>query len=453
MRYDVFICHASEDKPEVVNPLVMELKRFGLKVWFDDFELTIGDSLRRSIDKGLSESKFGLVILSTAFFRKEWPKKELDGLIAKESVGEKVILPIWHNITIEEVRHHSPTLADRVAVSTSRGIKYVAQQICKAVLRGTLDQLNSQEYSFMPKRIAPAAIVALKEALTNIYWYKADLRSFLTTTLGNPAILTRLNWNDYKRNIVTTVVDTLATHQDEYLTDLLRLMSEVALIDDFSHLVRLEDGQEKARQAKASVEALRKLVAIHEELHTEQKKIEERRRATYEALLRTTAVKEKLERLTQEYYLLLSSEDPQGRGYKLERIINELFSLFDLDPKASFKIVGEQIDGAFTFDSTDYLFEAKWQQQPVGADELDHFAGKLSRKLDNTLGLFLSINSFSEDAVKTHSSGRRLMILMDGSDLMAVLEGRIDLIQLLLRKRRHAAQTGNIYLRIHEILL
>ena len=78
--------------------------------------------------------------------------------------------------------------------------------------------------------------------------------------------------------------------------------------------------------------------------------------------------------------------------------------------------------------------------------------GKLTRILENTLGLFLSINGFSDDAVKAHSTGRRLMILMDSSDLMAVIEGRIDLIQLLLRKRRHASQTGNIYLKIHEIM-
>jgi len=126
--------------------------------------------------------------------------------------------------------------------------------------------------------------------------------------------------------------------------------------------------------------------------------------------------------------------------------------LFDLDPKSAFKITGEQLDGAFTFDGTDYLFECKWHKALISIQDLDAFSGKLSRKLDNTLGLFLSINGFSEDAVKAHSTGRRAMILMDGSDLMAVLEGRIDLIQLLLRKRRHASQTGNIYLRIHELL-
>ena len=98
------------------------------------------------------------------------------------------------------------------------------------------------------------------------------------------------------------------------------------------------------------------------------------------------------------------------------------------------------------------ILEAKWQNKAVIAKDLDGLAGKLSRKLENTLGLFLSINGYSEDAVKAFSSGRRLILLMDGSDLTAVLEGRIDLVQLLLRKRRKASETGNIYLRIHEIL-
>src|SRR3990172_8400155 len=302
------------------------------------------------------------------------------------------------------------------------------------------------------KKIASAAIVALKEALTNLYWYKGDLRSFLTSTLTNPALLSRLNWGDYKRNIVSELIGFLERRQDEYQADLLRLMTEVARVDDFSHLERLEGGKGKAAAARASVRALRKLTEAHEALFDEQKRMEERRRKAHEEMLRTTTVRTTLEELTKEYFKLLSSGEPQQRGYRLEKIIRELFELFDLDPRASFKIVGEQIDGAFTFDATDYLFEGKWQQEPVAAADLDVLAGKLARKLDNTLGLFLSINGFSEDGVKAHSSGRRMMLLVDGSDLMAVLEGRIDLIQLLLRKRREASQTGNIYLRIHEIL-
>lgn len=302
------------------------------------------------------------------------------------------------------------------------------------------------------KVIAPAAINSLTEALTNIYWYKSELRSFIMNTISDPSILVKLNWEDYKRNIVSTLVNFLAKYQDTYQNDLLKLMNEVCKINDFSHLERIEDGKEKAKIAKKSVEALRTQIKGHQDLVEEQKLQEKRRQKAYEKTLQVTGVQERLDEIKNDFYKLVGSDNPQARGFQLEKIIKELFNLFDLDSKASFRITGEQIDGAFTFESSDFLFEGKWQQELVGIQDLDAFSGKLTRKLDNTLGLFLSINGFSEDAVKAHSTGRRLMILMDGSDIMGVLEGRIDLLQLLLRKRRHASQTGNIYLKLHEII-
>jgi len=302
------------------------------------------------------------------------------------------------------------------------------------------------------KVVSSAAIVALKEALTDVYWYKGDLRSFLSSTLSNPDILGRVNWEDYKRNIVGFVVDFLARRQEQFQPDLLRLMTEVSRVEDYSHLAQLDDGEKKVKKAKTAVAALKKLTVAHDFLHEEQRKVEERRGVAFQKMVKTTSVQEKLAELTKAYFGLLGSSDPQQRGFALEKILKDLFALFDLDPKASFKITGEQIDGAFSFDGTDYLLEAKWQKEMVSTKDLDSLAGKLSRKLDNTLGMYLSINGYSDDAVKLHSSGRSLMILVDGSDIMAVLEGRIDLLQLLLRKRRHASQTGNIYLRLHEIL-
>ena len=304
----------------------------------------------------------------------------------------------------------------------------------------------------MRKKLASGAIIALKEALTSLYWYKSDLRSFLTSCLRDARILSTLDWSDYKRNIVANLVDRLDRNQDIFQPDLLRLMSEVACVRDFSHLQRLEDGEIKSDRAKSAVSALCKWVDRHEATLLEQERIEERRQKAHETLMTKTAVQKTLEELREEYYKLLASDQPQRRGFRLEGIIRELFEIFDLDPKASFRITGEQVDGAFTLEGTDFLFEAKWQQDLVGAAELDSLAGKLRRKLENTLGLFLSINGFSDDGINAHASGRRLILLMDGSDLMAVLEGRIDLFQLLLRKRRHASRTGNIYLRIHEIL-
>jgi hypothetical protein len=304
----------------------------------------------------------------------------------------------------------------------------------------------------MPRKIAPAAIISLKEALTKVYWYKRDLRTFLHTALGQSALLSGLNWDDYKRNIVNVLIDHMVRHEDRFQTELVTLMSEVSAVSDFSHLEKLEDGVAKAAEARLAVQALQKQTQGHDTLSEERSKLEERRQKAKERAARGGAIRDGLEKLNKDFLTFLSEANHQRRGFRLEKMLRELFDLFDLDPRASFRIVGEQIDGAFTFETTDYLFEGKWEADPIAAADLDVLAGKLSRKLDNTLGLFLSINGFTEDGVTTHSAGRRVMILMDGADLMAVLEGRIDLVQLLHRKRREASQTGNIYLRIAEIL-
>lgn len=132
--YDVFISHATEDKNEIVRPLANALVAEGLRVWYDEFELRIGDSLRRKIDAGLSNSRFGVVVLSHAFFSKNWPQYELDGLVTKEMTGEQVILPLWHCITKSEVISHSPSLADKVARSTADfTIEEIAREIAAVI--------------------------------------------------------------------------------------------------------------------------------------------------------------------------------------------------------------------------------------------------------------------------------------------------------------------------------
>ena len=117
--YDFFISHASEDKDGFVRGLAEALQDRGAKVWYDDFTLKVGDSLRRGIDQGLANSRFGVVVLSKHFFAKEWPQNELDGLSALAAEGSTKILPIWHEISKDEVARHSPMLADKVALNTS----------------------------------------------------------------------------------------------------------------------------------------------------------------------------------------------------------------------------------------------------------------------------------------------------------------------------------------------
>jgi hypothetical protein len=132
--FDVFISHASEDKDEVARPLAEALQDGGLRVWYDEFELRIGDSLRRKIDKGLARSRFGVVVLSKSFFAKGWPNYELDGLVTRAVSGEQIILPIWHNITKQELINYSPSLADKLARSTgSHTVEEIAVEIIDVI--------------------------------------------------------------------------------------------------------------------------------------------------------------------------------------------------------------------------------------------------------------------------------------------------------------------------------
>jgi hypothetical protein len=120
VKYDVFVSHASEDKESFVRGLANQLLKIGCKVWYDEFSLQVGDSLSRSIDRGLTESRYGIVVLSQHFLSKGWPDYELRGLITREVNGEKVILPILHGIPIQDVAKLSPTLADKIALDTKR---------------------------------------------------------------------------------------------------------------------------------------------------------------------------------------------------------------------------------------------------------------------------------------------------------------------------------------------
>ncbi len=297
----------------------------------------------------------------------------------------------------------------------------------------------------MVKKVNPDALVALENALAAIYWYKNDLRTFLERSLGGQYLVGSLNWDGYKRDVARSLVERLSKAEDS--TPLIDLMMAVAAFDDFTHLEHLDDGPVKVRAAKQAVGALRHLVSGHAELVAEQELRLKRRQEHQEEMARTTAVKCRVGDLRERYCGLILEPNAQARGYGLEKLLVDLFDTFDLDPKRSFRLTGEQVDGAFTFDGIEYVLEAKWEASPIGSAELDQLAQRLQRKLDNTLGLFLSINGFTEDGVTAHSAGRRLILLMDGGDLMAVLDDRIPLDDLLRRKRRHAAETGGIYWR------
>ncbi len=127
-QYDFFISHASEDKDEIARPLYDELMKLGAKVWYDEFTMRIGDSLTKSIAKGLINSKYGIVIFSEAFFKKPWTNHEVMGLVQRQMMEDKVILPLWHKVSKNQVMNYNPSLADIVALNT---MNYTVEEIAK----------------------------------------------------------------------------------------------------------------------------------------------------------------------------------------------------------------------------------------------------------------------------------------------------------------------------------
>jgi TIR domain len=169
--WDVFISYAAEDRDTVARPLTEMLTGYGLAVWFDESALAPGDSLSEQIDRGLALSRFAVVVLSDAFFRKNWPRRELRGLTTREVVhGERTLLPLWHGITVADVARVSPPLADLTALPTSLGLPFVAERLLRVIRPGcstpavALTSLGEQPRSGYLSPIFPNDFRALQEA-------------------------------------------------------------------------------------------------------------------------------------------------------------------------------------------------------------------------------------------------------------------------------------------------
>jgi hypothetical protein len=300
----------------------------------------------------------------------------------------------------------------------------------------------------------PEAIHALKEALKSVYWYKDDLRLFLRSLDLPKGLLERQGWHDpkeYKVRIVSAIIDQLVSMGEHGLGPMRRLIKAVATISQFDHLSRLDDGARKAQTARDSVARLRAIVATHDKGLLGQDH-RQSRTPRPGAVRDPDARNEEVQRLQRQFFELATVDDHRRRGLLFEPFLKDLFAAHDLDPRGSFRATGEQIDGAFEFDGTQFLLEAKWEKSPQGVEALDAFARKVERRLENTLGLFVSLESFSAEGLEAFRHTRSSIILMDGEDLAIVLQGLIDFRDLLKRKIRHASHKGDPYLRAREVI-
>jgi len=305
------------------------------------------------------------------------------------------------------------------------------------------------------KRISAAAYQALREALAVIVWNKRPFETYLRTALReSPELLSGLPFNEPKRDVADRLVDRLMTNESRYQDVTLTLMMEIASMTSFPNIELIKDSEDRVlrlQTAKQAVAQLKDLTQdFAQEVSAREQAIAEReaRRGQDEAQ-RTFA--DEVEQLRRRFLTLQEEQNHQRRGRALEPLLTDLFLLFDMEPRLSYNLEREQIDGSLSFDTDDYIVEARWWAEASSRADADVFATKVRRKGKNALGLFVSIAGLTQDAVTQYAESTPFMA-MDGSDLYLVLDQRIRLDDLLKLKKRHANETGGCYLPASSVL-
>ncbi|MFF7080122.1 restriction endonuclease [Streptomyces lavendulae] len=302
------------------------------------------------------------------------------------------------------------------------------------------------------KTINPSAYLALVEGLTLIFWNKGPFELYLRAMLKNHSeVLARLDFGATKREVSGQLVNLLRANEACYLEATVALMLDIAAMETFPNLTTQVDGDLMVAKAKAAVAELRRWTAKQREVVQEHEAHARVIAKSAKEAQDGRAFAQSHEELKQRFLQMHAAGDPHRRGTAFEGFLNDLFALYDLEPRAAYSLAHEQIDGAFAFNTDHYVLEAKWWKEAIGRRELDVFKANIERKGKNTLGLYVSMSGYSSDALAVYSYSTPF-ITMDGLDFMAVLDQRIRLDDLLDRKKRHASQTGHCYLPVAEVL-
>lgn len=305
------------------------------------------------------------------------------------------------------------------------------------------------------KKISAAAYMALRDALPVIVWYKRPFETFLRTALKDHSeLLAGLNFNDTKRAVADSLIDRLAADEHRYRDVTLLLMREISKLKRFPNLEQIKDPEDRKlriSEAEAAVGLLSYIIKDYEADLAEAEKQTSAIQAYAAEAIALRRFNDDLEALKSKFIGLQSETDVHQRGYAFESLLADLFLLFDLEPRLAYAIPLEQIDGSFTFDTDDYIMEARWRAKPADRGDADIFASKVRRKGKNAVGLFISVNGFTDPFKEAYREATPF-VAMDGADLYAVLDGRMRLDDLIRAKKRHANETGSCYLAASQVV-
>jgi hypothetical protein len=304
------------------------------------------------------------------------------------------------------------------------------------------------------KKISPAAYLALRDAIPAIVWNKRPFETFLRTTLRDHSeLLAGLNFADTKRAVADELMDRLTSDEHKYRDVTLLLMRDISRLKRFPNLEQIKDPEDRKLRIAEAEAAVGLLTYIIKDYEADIAEAERQTAAIQAHAAQAVALRrfnDDVELLKGKFIELQKETDPHRRGYAFESLLAEAFLLYDLEPRIAYTIPLEQIDGSFTFDTDDYIIEARWRSAPADRGDADIFASKVRRKGKNAVGLFISVNGFTEPFKEAYRESTPF-VAMDGADIYAVFDNRVRLDDLIRAKKRHANETGSCYLPASQV--
>lgn len=301
----------------------------------------------------------------------------------------------------------------------------------------------------MPSKLPPHFVELLYDTLLKSFWRKKSLRNFLRRSHVAEAFLSSLPEDETKRDWLDRLFPRLeATEKGQSL--LQQMARSLAEQDSFPDLLHWEDSEDKIRDAKAAVAALKEYINRKDEEKRDEQEVirkrheaEERRQVVARSQLTFDSLRNRLDDLCKEL-------GTQRAGYVFQDWFYDLMDFFDVDNRRPYTIEGRQIDGSITVDGTTYLVELKFTAEQADATAVDSHLKKVNDKADNTMGIIVSMSGYSSVAVSEASFSRSPLLLLDASHLYFVLGGLGTFPDLLRRVRRHSSQEGKAYLAVSD---
>ena len=298
------------------------------------------------------------------------------------------------------------------------------------------------------KKLTPNFIQLTQDACLKAFWRKPALRAFLKQHGIRDSMLATWHGDESKRIFLSRLFpDLLAVRDNKGHAVILAMARSLAEMTHFPDLEGWEDSKEKLTAAHESVSRLKKQVDGLNQQISDKRDTEERRRKAREQLEQTLASQQTLKKLEDRLTALVAQQGTAEGGYDFERWFYDLANYFELSARPPYTSGGRQIDGSLHLDGTDFLVETKFTSEVTGAPDIDTFMKKITRKADNTMGVFVSMAGFTSTAVAEASCDRTPMLLMDYSHMYnLILSGTMTLPDVIRRIKRHASQTGEAFL-------